>query len=90
MSPSIFLSHNNNDKEFVRILARDLDAHGIKYWIDEAEIKAGDALIAKKKAGIDHVDFTSVVLSYFQYDLSAENAFCLGIDYNDRRKNERF
>ena len=43
MSISVFLSHNHNDKPFVRKLARDLENHGVHYWIDEAEMKIGDS-----------------------------------------------
>jgi hypothetical protein len=42
MNISVFLSHNHKDKPFVRKLALDLEGHGIKYWIDEAEMKIGD------------------------------------------------
>jgi hypothetical protein len=63
MPPSIFLSHNYADKPFVRRLAADLDNQGIPYWLDEAEIKVGESLIEKIRAGIDKVDFVAVVLS---------------------------
>ncbi|MGN2431056.1 toll/interleukin-1 receptor domain-containing protein [Pseudomonas syringae] len=60
---SVFLSHNHNDKQFVRKLAKDLDAHGVRVWLDEAEMKIGDSLIAKIRNGIDEVDFFAVILS---------------------------
>lgn len=63
MNPSIFLSHNHKDKEFVRRLARDLDCHGIRVWLDEAELKIGDSLIEKIRDGIDGVDYVAVILS---------------------------
>lgn len=63
MLPSVFLSHNHADKPFVRRLAADLDNQGIPYWLDEAEIKIGESLIDKIRAGIDKVDFVAVVLS---------------------------
>ena len=63
MSPSIFLCHNHKDKAFVRKLARDLEGHGIKYWLDEAEMKVGDSLIKKIREGIDDADYFAVVLS---------------------------
>lgn len=63
MLPSIFLSHNHADKSFVRQLATDLGNQGISYWLDEAEIKVGESLIEKIRAGIDKVDFVAVVLS---------------------------
>jgi len=63
MNPSIFLSHNARDKEFVRKLAHDLDCHGVKIWLDEAELKVGDSLIGKIREGIDNVDYVAVILS---------------------------
>lgn len=63
MSISIFLSHNHEDKPFVRELARDLGNHNINYWLDEAEIKIGESLIEKIRNGIDQVDYVAVILS---------------------------
>lgn len=63
MTIGIFLSHNSNDKPFVRKLAADLESHGIRCWIDEAEIKIGDSLVQKIREGIDAVDYMAVVLT---------------------------
>lgn len=63
MSIGIFLSHNSNDKPFVRKLAADLESHGVRCWIDEAEIKIGDSLVQKIREGIDSVDYVAVILS---------------------------
>lgn len=63
MSVSVFLSHNKADKPFVRHLASDLDSQGLRYWLDEAEIKTGESLIEKIREGIDNVDYVAVVLS---------------------------
>jgi hypothetical protein len=63
MTASIFLSHNCADKPFARRIARDLDAQGIRHWLDEAEIKVGESLIEKIRDGIDGVDFVAVILS---------------------------
>ncbi len=63
MQTSVFLSHNHKDKDFVRKLARDIDSHGIKVWIDEAEMKIGDSLVQKIREGIDSVDYFAVILS---------------------------
>lgn len=60
---SIFLSHTHADKPFVRQLAQDLRALGIRVWLDEAEIKLGDSLIQKIRAGIDQMEYLGVVLS---------------------------
>jgi hypothetical protein len=63
MTVSVFLSHNYQDKPFVRKLAQDLEAHGVKYWLDEAEMKIGDSLIKKIRDGIDNVNYFAVILS---------------------------
>lgn len=63
MEVSVFLSHNHADKGFVRKLAKDLDAHNIRCWLDEAEMRIGDSLIQKIREGIDSVDYFIVVLS---------------------------
>jgi len=60
---SVFLSHNSNDKPFVRRLAADLQEQGHVVWIDEAEINIGDSLIGKIREGLDKVDYVAVVLS---------------------------
>ena len=63
MTISVFLSHNTKDKPFVKKLAKDLDSHGVKYWLDDAEIKIGDSLIEKIRNGIDDMDYVAVILS---------------------------
>ncbi len=63
MTTKVFLSHNHADKEFVRRLASDLNAHGIKYWLDEAEMKIGDSLIQKISEGLTSANYFIIVLS---------------------------
>lgn len=63
MITSVFLSHNHADKPFVRKLARDLECHNVKCWLDEAEMKIGDSLIQKIRDGIDDVEYFAVILS---------------------------
>ncbi len=63
MSKTVFLSHNHLDKPFVRKLANDLENHGIKCWLDEAEMKIGDSLIQKIREGIDNSDYFAIILS---------------------------
>jgi hypothetical protein len=60
--PSLFLSHNHKDKSFVRHLGADLSALGVRVWIDEAEIRIGESLIAKITNAIDEMDYLAVVL----------------------------
>lgn len=63
MITSVFLSHNHADKPFVRKLARDLEGHNVKCWLDEAEMKVGDSLIQKIRNGIDNVEYFAIILS---------------------------
>ena len=60
---SIFLSHNHKDKPFVRKLAERLNAHGIRTWVDEAEIRVGDSLITKIETAIKDFTYLGVILS---------------------------
>lgn len=62
-SASIFLSHNSEDKVFVRRLADDLQRAGITVWVDEAEIKLGNSIIGKIEEGILESEYLGVVLS---------------------------
>ncbi|MBK7809545.1 MAG: toll/interleukin-1 receptor domain-containing protein [Saprospiraceae bacterium] len=63
MDTSIFLSHNREDKEFVRHLALDLRRAGIIAWLDEAEIKPGDSIIDKIEDGLKGSKYLAVILS---------------------------
>ncbi len=63
MKPSIFLSHNHKDKEFVRKLGGDLAQDGIRVWIDEAEILVGDSLLYKVETAIEEMEYLGVILS---------------------------
>jgi TIR domain-containing protein/LGFP repeat-containing protein len=60
---TIFLSHNQKDKPFVRHLAEELKKKGVRVWLDEAEIKVGDSLIAKIQQGLDEMEYVGVILS---------------------------
>lgn len=60
---TIFLSHNHNDKPFVRELASYLRDYGIDMWVDEGEMKIGDSLIEKVGKPIKENAFVGVVIS---------------------------
>ncbi|MBN1219741.1 MAG: toll/interleukin-1 receptor domain-containing protein, partial [Anaerolineae bacterium] len=60
---SIFLSHNRKDKPFVRKLSERLQAHGIRTWVDEAEMRLGDSLLSKIETAIQECEYLGVVLS---------------------------
>lgn len=60
----IFLSHNSEDKPFVRELKARLEAQGAKdVWLDEAEIMIGDSLTKKIEEGLKKTKYIGVVLS---------------------------
>ena len=63
MIRSLFISHNSKDKPFVRRLANDLKANGVKTWVDEAEILVGDSLLQKIESAITEMDYLGVVIS---------------------------
>ncbi len=58
-----FISHSTLDKPFVRQLAVDLLAAGVKVWIDEQRIVVGDSIPEKVAQGVAESDFFVVVLS---------------------------
>ena len=58
-----FLSHSSKDKAFVRRLAADLVANGVRVWIDEQRILVGDSIPEKIAQGLAESDFFLIVLS---------------------------
>jgi hypothetical protein len=58
-----FLSHSSKDKGFVRKLAADLVASGVKVWIDEQRILVGDSVPEKIAQGLAESDFFLIVVS---------------------------
>lgn len=61
---SVFLSHSSKDKFFARKLAETMSSYDVRVWIDEAELKIGDSLVAKISAAIDKADFVAAILSH--------------------------
>jgi TIR domain len=59
-----FLSHSSKDKAFVRKLAADLVASGVKVWIDEQRILVGDSIPEKVAQGLAESDFFLIVISH--------------------------
>ena len=59
----VFISHSSNDKPFVRKLAADLVASGVKIWIDEQNILVGDSIPEKIAQGLAESDFFLIVVS---------------------------
>jgi hypothetical protein len=60
---SVFLSHNSKDKPFVRAIYRYLSNRGLRVWIDEAELNAGDSLIEALANAVFRVDCVVAVVS---------------------------
>jgi hypothetical protein len=60
---AIFLCHHHLDKPFARRLADRLKAHGIRVWLDEAEMGVGDSLLSKIESAIRECTYLAVVLS---------------------------
>jgi hypothetical protein len=58
----VFLCHNNQDKEAVRILNETLQDSGIATWFDEEQINPGDVWQDKLEAAIDTVSACIVVV----------------------------
>jgi hypothetical protein len=58
-----FLSHSSKDKPFVRRLAADLVANGVKVWIDEQRILVGDSIPEKIAQGLAESDFFLLFVS---------------------------
>ena len=58
-----FISHSTKDKPFVRRLAADLVAQGVKVWIDEQQILVGDSIPEKIAQGLAESDFFLIVVS---------------------------
>jgi hypothetical protein len=58
-----FISHSSKDKPFVRKLAADLVANGIKVWLDEQRILVGESIPDRIAQGLAESDFFLVVVS---------------------------
>jgi len=60
----VFISHANEDKnEFVRPLAKALEASGLSVWYDELTLKIGDSLRRKIEEGLANSRYGIVILS---------------------------
>ncbi len=58
-----FISHSTKDKPFVRKLAADLVASGVKVWVDEQRILVGDSIPEKIAQGLAESDFFLIIVS---------------------------
>lgn len=55
----VFLSHSTKDKQFVQILACELEAEKIEPWLCEVDIELGDNFVAKIEECLCDADLTS-------------------------------
>ena len=60
---SIFISHSSLDKDFARKIYRDLQALGVKCWLDEKQILPGDSIMEEVDRGIKLWDRLLLVCS---------------------------
>jgi hypothetical protein len=60
---SVYLSYSHMDSEFARKLTADLRTAGVRVWVDESELKIGDAFVEKMQKGIDEADYLAVLIS---------------------------
>ncbi len=58
-----FISHSSRDKPFVRRLASDLFANGVRVWLDEQQILVGDSVPEKIAQGLASSDFFLLVVT---------------------------
>jgi len=60
---SVFVSHSSRDKRFVRSLKKYLEEHGVRVWLDEANLFPGEALFDRLSESILRTDLLIAVLS---------------------------
>jgi len=60
---SVFLSHSGTDKRFVSSLAHYMKAHGLRVWLDEADLLACEALLERLSHSVIHARLLLAVLS---------------------------
>lgn len=59
----IFISHSNQDAEFVSELRTQLESFGLKTWVDCRELTAGQKLEQEIEHAIDGATYLCVVIS---------------------------
>ncbi|MEM8950969.1 MAG: tetratricopeptide repeat protein [Pseudomonadota bacterium] len=69
----IFLSHASPDKPWVETLKGKLEAFGLRVWLDQDEIRAGDNWVVKLSDGLEKSRYMVLVLS----DHTADRAWVI-------------
>ena len=52
----VFLSHSTKDKQFVHVIAAELQAEKIEPWLCEVDIELGGNFVAKIEEGLREAD----------------------------------
>jgi hypothetical protein len=60
---SVFIIYSSRDKSIATKIARDLDRHGVRVWLDTYELLPGDSLAEKITQGVQTSDYLLVILS---------------------------
>ena len=68
----MFISYAHADAAVARALQRALEAHGMRVWIDETELRVGDDLVERIAQAVSGVDFVLAVVS----DASVNSNWC--------------
>jgi predicted nucleotide-binding protein len=56
MNKQVFISHSNADSEWAKSFADALRQHGIRVWLDQFQIKAGESIVDALEAGLRESD----------------------------------
>jgi len=62
-TPSVFINYSHEDKALARSFAAELEVRGLKVWIDENELLAGDSIIERIASAVAGVDFFCALVS---------------------------
>ena len=58
----VFLCHNSDDKDIIKLIAEKLEKEGIKTWLDERELVGRDHWIKKLYKTLDQANVVFVFL----------------------------
>ena len=60
---SVFISYSHADKRIARVIAQGLKRAGLRVWIDEGELRAGDSIIKRISDAISEFEFVVALIS---------------------------
>jgi hypothetical protein len=82
MNKQVFISHSSADSEWAKSFADALRQHGIRVWLDQSQIKAGESLGEALEAGLRESDVLVAVidpLTSFRPNLYFELGAAIGM-----------